>query len=140
MAAGEINQRQKIERIFMTLSRTEMMVARLREMQAASPDIEASAVVSVDGLIMASALPGDVEEDRVSAMSAAMLSLGERIASELGRGSLDQVYIRGKEGFVLLAAIGQEAVLTALARENAKLGLVFLEMRRAAEHLEKVVG
>ena len=67
----------------MTKSRTELMVDRLREMQAASPEIEASAVVSVDGLIMASALPAEVEEDRVSAMSAAMLSLGERIASEL---------------------------------------------------------
>jgi len=124
----------------MTRSRIEMMVARLREMQAASPEIEASAVVSVDGLIMASALPMEVEEDRVSAMSAAMLSLGERIASELGRGHLDQVYIRGKGGYVLLTAIGEEAVLTALAREHAKLGLIFLEMRRAAEHLEKVVG
>ncbi len=124
----------------MTRSRTDLMVARLREMQAASPDIEASAVVSVDGLIMASALPADVEEDRVSAMSAAMLSLGERIASELGRGGLEQVYIRGNMGYVLVTAVGQEAVLTALARENAKLGLVFLEMRRAAEHLERVVG
>jgi predicted regulator of Ras-like GTPase activity (Roadblock/LC7/MglB family) len=109
-------------------------------MQAASPEIEASAVVSVDGLIMASALPADVEEDRVSAMSAAMLSLGERIAGELGRGGLDQVYIRGDAGYVLLTAVGEEAVLTALARENAKLGLIFLEMRRAAEHLEQVVG
>lgn len=124
----------------MTRSRTEMMVNRLRDMQAASPDIEASAVVSVDGLIMASALPQEVEEDRVSAMSAAMLSLGERIASELGRGILDQVYIRGGKGYVILTAVGEEAVLTALAREQAKLGLVFLEMRRAAEDLARLVG
>ena len=124
----------------MTRSRTDLMVARLRDMQAASPDIEASAVVSVDGLIMASALPADVEEDRVSAMSAAMLSLGERIAMELGRGSLEQVYIRGGNGFVILTAVGDEAVLTALAREQAKLGLIFLEMRRAAEELERLVG
>jgi predicted regulator of Ras-like GTPase activity (Roadblock/LC7/MglB family) len=124
----------------MTRSRKDLMVDRLREMQAASPDIEASAVVSVDGLIMASALPSDVEEDRVSAMSAAMLSLGDRISGELGRGTLEQVYIRGDMGYVLVTAVGQEAVLTALARENAKLGLVFLEMRRAAEHLERIVG
>ncbi len=124
----------------MTRSRTEMMVDRLREMQAASPDIVASAVVSVDGLIMASALPAEVEEDRVSAMSAAMLSLGERIAGELGRGSLEQVYIRGDDGYVILTAVGEEAVLTALARQEAKLGLVFLEMRRAAEDLIGVVG
>jgi hypothetical protein len=124
----------------MTRSRKDLMVDRLREMQAASPDIIASAVVSVDGLIMASALPADVEEDRVSAMSAAMLSLGERIAMELGRGTLEQVYIRGDSGYVLVTAVGQEAVLTALARENAKLGLIFLEMRRAAEQLARIVG
>src|SRR5512133_39915 len=98
----------------MTRSRKDLMVNRLREMQAASPEIEASAVVSVDGLIMASALPADVEEDRVSAMSAAMLSLGERISNELGRGNLDQVYIHGGKGYVILTSVGQEAVLTAL--------------------------
>lgn len=119
----------------MTKSRTQLMVELLRELQASSPDIEASAVVSVDGLTIASALPHGVEEDRVSAMSAAMLSLGERIASELGRGSLEQVYIKGETGFVLLMSIGDDAVLTALAREQAKLGLIFLDMRRAAEHL-----
>jgi len=124
----------------MTKSRSEQMVERLRSMQASAPDIEASAVVSVDGLIMASALPQEVEEDRVSAMSAAMLSLGERIAGELGRGGLEQVYIKGNAGFIVLTSVGQEAVLTALARQEAKLGLIFLEMRRAAEDLVKLVG
>ncbi len=123
----------------MAKSRTELMVDRLRELQVGAPDIAASAVVSVDGLIMASALPSDAEEDRVSAMSAAMLSLGERIATELGRGALEQVYIRGSEGFVILMSIGEEAVLTALVRDGAKLGLVFLDMKRAAEDLEKLV-
>lgn len=124
----------------MSKNRSQQMVERLRAMQAASSDIEASAIVSVDGLIMASALQADVEEDRVSAMSAAMLSLGERIATELGRGMLDQVYIKGSNGFIILTAVGQEAVLTALARQEAKLGLIFLEMRRAAEDLTKLVG
>ena len=123
----------------MAKSRTELMVERLRDMQASTPDIEASAVVSVDGLIMASSLPAGVEEDRVSAMSAAMLSLGERIASELGRGTLDQVYIKGENGYVLLMSVGEEAVLTVLARSQAKLGLLFLDMRRAAEELTKIV-
>ena len=97
----------------MAKSRSDQMVERLRNMQAAAPDIEASAVVSVDGLIMASALQQGVEEDRVSAMSAAMLSLGERISGELGRGSLEQVYIKGEKGAIVLTAIGEEAVLTA---------------------------
>lgn len=120
-------------------SRTEQIIARLRDLRVSTPDIEASAVVSVDGLIMASDLPAEVEEDRVSAMSAAMLSLGERIAGELGRGSLDQVYIRGDNGYVILMSVGEEAVLTALARQEAKLGLVFLDMRRAADDLRRLV-
>jgi len=124
----------------MEKTRTEQMVDRLRELQGNTPDVEASAVVSVDGLIMASALPGSVEEDRVSAMSAAMLSLGERIAGELGRGGLDEVYIHGDEGYVLLMSIGHDAVLTVLAREQAKLGLVLLEMRRASEALSGLVS
>lgn len=124
----------------MSDSRSTQMVERLRSMQAAAPDIEASAVVSVDGLIMASALQHGVEEDRVSAMSAAMLSLGERISGELGRGTLEQVYIRGGSGAIVLTSVGTEAVLTALARQEAKLGLIFLEMRRAAEDISKLVG
>jgi predicted regulator of Ras-like GTPase activity (Roadblock/LC7/MglB family) len=123
----------------MMRSRTEQMMARLRDLRVSTPDVEASAVVSVDGLIIVSDLPAEVEEDRVSAMSAAMLSLGERIASELGRGTLDQVYIRGNGGYVILMSVGEEAVLTVLARQDAKLGLVFLDMRRAASDLARLI-
>ena len=123
----------------MAKSRTELMVDRLRDLQSTTPEIEASAVVSVDGLIMASSLPAGVEEDRVSAMSAAMLSLGERIAGELGRGVIEQVYIKGKDGYVILMSVGDEAVLTTLVREGAKLGLIFLDMKRTADDLEKLV-
>ncbi len=65
-------------------SRVEQMVGRLKDLQAISADIEASAAVSVDGLNMASTLSADVEEDHVPAVSAAMLSLGDRIATEQG--------------------------------------------------------
>ena len=120
-------------------SRAERMVGRLRDLQSSSPDIEAAAIVSVDGLPIASSLPQGIEEDRVSAMSAAMLSLGERIASELGRGMLDEVYVRGEKGYVILRAIGEDAVLTVLARQQAKLGLLFLDMRRAAEEFSVIL-
>jgi predicted regulator of Ras-like GTPase activity (Roadblock/LC7/MglB family) len=123
----------------MAKSRTELIVTRLRDLQTGTPDIEASAVVSVDGLIMASALPSDVEEDRVSAMSAAMLSLGERIAGELGRGTLDQVYIRGNNGYVILMSVGEEAVLTALARADATLALIGLAMKPTTDDLSRLV-
>jgi uncharacterized protein len=119
-------------------SRTEQLVERLRDLQASSGDVEAAAIVSVDGLSMASSLPANIEEDRVSAMSAAMLSLGERISSELGRGELEQVMVKGENGYVILTAVGEEAVLTVLARKDAKLGLIFLDVTRTVGDLKKL--
>ena len=122
-----------------TRSRNEQMIERLRELQVSSPDVEAAAIISVDGLPIATSLPQNVDEDRVSAMSAAMHSLGDRIASELGRGLLDEVYVKGEKGYVILRAVGEEAVLTVLARQQAKLGLVFYDMRRAAEEFSNIL-
>lgn len=123
----------------MAKSRTEQLVDRLRELQASSGDVEAAAIVSVDGLSIASSMPGNIEEDRVSAMSAAMLSLGERISNELGRGTLQQVYIKGEHGYVILTAVGEEAVLTVMARREAKLGLIFLDIGRTVQDLAALV-
>ncbi|MBU7009780.1 MAG: roadblock/LC7 domain-containing protein [Theionarchaea archaeon] len=86
----------------MAKSKVEVLTGLLKDLEATTPDIEASAVVSVDGLMIASALPRDVEEDRVAAMSAAMLSLGERTASELARGGLSEVYVKGENGYIVL--------------------------------------
>lgn len=123
----------------MTTPRSYNLIDRLRALQDSSPDIEGTAIVSVDGLTIASALKEEFEEDRVSAMSAAMLSLGERIARELGRGEMDQVYIKGENGSVVLMAIGTEAVLTLMAHEDAKLGLILLEMKRAVAELTELL-
>lgn len=123
----------------MAKSRTEQLVERLRDLQASSGDVEAAAIVSVDGLSIASSMPVGYEEDRVSAMSAAMLSLGERISNELGRGTLHQVFVKGENGYVILNAVGEEAVLTVLARRDARLGLIFLDITRTVQDLAQLV-
>ncbi len=115
------------------------LIDRMQALQQSSPDIMATAVVSVDGLIIASNLLPEMSEDRVSAMSAAMLSLGEQISKEMGRGSLEQVHIKGDNGYVVLISVGEKAVLTALVNQQAKLGMIFLEMRRAADELAAIL-
>lgn len=112
---------------------------RLNDLVASPSEIEAAALVSTDGLPIASALPESVEEDRLAAMSAAMLSLGEQITAELGRGELEQVFLRGSGGHVILMSISENIVLTALAGEQAKLGLILLEMRRTAGDLKTIL-
>ncbi len=103
----------------------DMLTSVLTELNGTSGEIEASGVVSSDGLMMASVLPTSLDEDRVGAMSAAMLSLGDRTAQELNRGELEQVLIKDDLGYVLMTYAGDEAVLTIVAKPNARLGLIF---------------
>jgi predicted regulator of Ras-like GTPase activity (Roadblock/LC7/MglB family) len=119
--------------------RSELLVSVLSELNGASADIEATGLVSTDGLMMAAVLPATLDEDRVGAMSAAMLSLGDRTAQELTRGELEQVLIKGKSGYVLMTHAGKEAVLTVLAKPNAKLGLIFLDVKRAANNIAELL-
>lgn len=115
--------------------RSDLLVSILNELNGSSADIEASGVISTDGLMMASVLPASLDEDRVGAMSAAMLSLGDRTAGELARGELEQVLIKGARGYVLMTYAGQEGVLTVLTKASAKLGLIFLDVKRAATQI-----
>ena len=111
----------------------------LNDLNGSTADIEASALISTDDLMMASALPQGMDEDRVGAMTAALLSLGDRAAKELARGSLQRILLQGERGFVILSESGTEAVLTVLAKQNAKLGLIFLDIKRAAESLARLI-
>ena len=113
-------------------SRSDRLDRAIHSLLSQTPEIEAAAVVSFDGLPMASALPPSMDEDRVAAMSAALLSLGERAAQGLGRGELSQVYIEGEAGTVFLVSADNEAVLVAVAAQGAKVGMMLYEVRRAA--------
>jgi predicted regulator of Ras-like GTPase activity (Roadblock/LC7/MglB family) len=121
-------------------TREEQLAAALDRLMQEDPDIQAAALVSLDGFTMASALPDGMQADRVGAMSAAILGLGERAAAELGRGHLSQVFIQGDSGYVLLMSVGERAVLTAMADSNAKLGLVLYDMRAVADDIAGILG
>ena len=120
-------------------NRIERIQDVLRSLRAVSPDIVGSAMVSTDGFIIASLLPSEVDEELVSGMAAALLGVGERIAGELMGGGMEQTYVRGKLGYVILNAVGQEALLIVLTTPDAKLGLVFLDVKRRVQELSKIL-
>lgn len=120
-------------------SREDRLVQALDSLMEHSQDVQAAALVSLDGFTMASALPDGMQEDRVGAMSAAILGLGERAAAELGRGNLSQVFIEGADGYVLLMSAGDRAVLTVLADPRGKLGLVLYDMRETAAEIGEIL-
>lgn len=121
------------------MNKAQMLANALDDLLAVSPEVDAAAVVSADGLPMASALPPNVAEDRLAAMSAALLTLGERAAVGLGKGDLQQVFIEGSNGHVILMAAGPDAVLVAVTGRGSKIGLVLFEMRKAAASVGEII-
>lgn len=122
------------------MTKADQLARALDDFLEVSGDVEAAAVVSSDGLPMASALPDYVEEDRLAAMSAALLTLGERAADGLGKGDLAQVFIEGAHGHVVLMAAGPDAVLVTVTTRAAKVGLVLFEMRRTAATIAVIMA
>ncbi len=123
----------------MSQSRGDTLEGVLNELQGSIPEIEACAIVSVEGLPIVSALPNEVDEAKVAAMTAAMLTLGEKAAIELGKGNLEQVLIKGNNGWLMAIQAGLNACLTVSTTEQAKLGLVFLDMKRAADKIAEMI-
>ncbi len=123
----------------MAETRGDTLEGVINELQGSIPEIEACAIVSVEGLPIVSALPPDVDEAKVAAMTAAMLTLGEKAAIELGKGVLEQVNVKGVDGWLLVVSAGLNACLTVSTTANAKLGLIFLDMKRAADKIATMI-
>ncbi|MBK6873399.1 MAG: roadblock/LC7 domain-containing protein [Kineosporiaceae bacterium] len=120
-------------------TRNERIQTILRDLVGSTPDIEGAALVTTDGLPLAAALPQGTDEDRVSAMAAAALSMGSRMAAELKRGTLEQVYVKGNAGYVVMMQAGEETVLETISSSDARLGLLLYEMKVAAKELANLV-
>ena len=111
----------------------------LKKLLSAIPEVKAAAIVSVEGLPIASALPQGVDETRIAAMTAALLSLAERAALELNKGEFEQVYVKGSSGYLLVLSAGQNAVLTVSTTKDVRLGLIFLDCRRTCDKIAKLI-
>lgn len=120
-------------------SKTEQLADLLKQLKSEATDIKASAVVSRDGLPLGSHLLAAEEAERVSAMSAAVLGVGERVVEEFKNGEFNEVLIKGSDGYVLFVAVGDEAILTVQTEKEANIGLVRLYMQKISKGIEKVL-
>jgi predicted regulator of Ras-like GTPase activity (Roadblock/LC7/MglB family) len=122
-----------------TMERTESLNKILKSLQSGSPDVEASALITEDGLMIASSLPQDLDEVTVGGMSATLLHLGTRAATALHRGEVREVIVRGEGGYGVMVSAGRGVLLLVVANENAKLGLIFFDMRAAINAIKQVL-
>ncbi|MBS7287261.1 MAG: roadblock/LC7 domain-containing protein [Candidatus Freyarchaeota archaeon] len=121
------------------MTKIDELLELLRNMEAATPGIEASAVVSTEGLPIASAMPQEVDDAVVAAMASAILSVSEKVSNELVRGRLQQVLVQGDQGYVIIKGAGESALLTVLARNDANLGLIIMVLKRVSEEVKRLL-
>jgi hypothetical protein len=118
---------------------SDQLDAILGEFERNVPHVEATAVVSTDGLVIASRLPDQVEEDRIGAMGAAILSISSRSGDELDRGEIERVLIEGETGYLLIRSIGEDAILVALIDKDVRLGMLFYECKKCIGKLTEIL-
>ncbi|MCE1229122.1 MAG: roadblock/LC7 domain-containing protein [Firmicutes bacterium] len=121
------------------MSRTDELNRILRAMLTSTPEVEAAALITEDALVIASALPQHIEELRVAGMTATMLNLGTRVAKDLERGTIEQILIKGAKGYVILVGAAEGTLLVVMTTHEAKLGLIFLDLKRAVQDISKII-
>jgi len=97
-----------------------------------------SAVVSVDGLVIASDLK-EKDVETFAAMSAAMQGAAETAVGELGQGNLNQIVAEAEKGKLIAISSGEKAILVVMTNSDINLGLILLEMRKASGMITDVL-
>jgi len=118
--------------------RLERMNTVLRELRANLPEVEAAVLISSDAMALASDISDESDEEMISALSSSVLNMGERAARDLRRGILEQVFIKGDQGSLLLMHCGPHALLSLMVKPEAKLGVVLMEAKRTVEELSRL--
>ena len=104
----------------------------------AIPEVTSALIVSAEGVPIAYNLPQGMDETRIAAMTAALLSLSERAIIEMGKGDFDQFYIKGSEGYLLVMQAGPHAILMVTTTKDVRLGLILLDCRRICEKIAQM--
>lgn len=116
----------------------EMLEKVLNDLKSAG-DVEAGAVVSRDGLLIAADISQNVNSDSFAAMTATMLGAAETATSELRKGIPDRVIVEGENGKIVATGAGFKALLVVMTSSNANLGLILLEMGKASSKIKELL-
>mgnify|MGYP005835147679 FL=1 len=112
----------------------------LRGLQEMSPYVIGSAVVTSDGFIVASNLPSEADEKKITIVAMAMLTLGQETTSELGSAEPERVLVESKDSYIVLVNAGPDAVVAAVADKNAVLGLLLIAMKQAVQQVKAILA
>ncbi len=119
-------------------TKKEKLTQILRKL-ASTEDIEGAAVITRDGLLIASELTESIDADTFAAMSATMTGAAETAVQELKKSSPDRIIVESSAAKLITAGAGEQAILACIVNPDAKLGMILLEMKKAADNIQKEV-
>ena len=100
------------------------------------PELEAALISSKEGLPIKSALPHGTDEESVASVTASLFSVAERSIIEIELGELDNIYIKGSEGYIITLEADPDTLLTVSTTRDVRLGLIYLDLKRFAERIK----
>jgi len=115
------------------------LLAEMRALRDRVVGITDTALASRDGLIVR-ADTGTIDPDNLAALAAAMLGVAQRIAAEVGQGSLHDAVVKSSGGYVATYAVGGRALLVVVGDTGVNRGLLYRESRSAVDHLESLLA
>jgi hypothetical protein len=110
------------------------LLAELHRLRRAVPDVSGALLAAVDGLLVASDLPG-ADPHHIAALSAASVGIGDRFTQSVGHGPLREFVVRGAEGWVVSYPAGDDAILTVVVAPGTDLDRLHTEARPVAHRL-----
>jgi predicted regulator of Ras-like GTPase activity (Roadblock/LC7/MglB family) len=101
--------------------------------------VEACAAASRDGLLIRAILQKEQFAESFAAMSATMLGAAETATTELGQGVPHRVIVESERGRLIAVGAGPKALVMAIVNTDTGLGLILLELDKAAEKLKEIL-
>ena len=119
------------------MSKKEILSSILKDVRSLG-DVEGCAIVTRDGLLVASEL-GSVDAETFAAMSATMFGAAETAVTELSKGLVERVLVESGKAKMILCGAGSNSLLVVMVNSSANVGLVLVEMKKAAAKIEEEI-
>ncbi|MBC7194659.1 MAG: roadblock/LC7 domain-containing protein [Caldisericia bacterium] len=111
---------------------------KLMNLKERDKTVESIIVVSKDGLPISSTLTTE-EEEKLAALSASLIMLGERAIEDFNKGEFEEILAKGKNGYIIINNLSQGMAVIGILNNDAKLGLIRLEFKNLVKDLNELI-
>jgi predicted regulator of Ras-like GTPase activity (Roadblock/LC7/MglB family) len=110
------------------------VVSELEALGRTVSAVEGCLVATSDGLLVSHTLP-DEDPAQIAALMSTVVGVARHAVLMTGRGDLQEAAVRGADGYVVVYAVGDTAVLAVVARADLNVALLQLYARPVVRRL-----